>query len=109
MDMQFRSLPWWLWLIPIVLLVIGIGRLPYSYYSCMRLVVCGFGVYFAVLSWRDGAAISKAWAATFVLAAILFNPIMPIHLRRATWLYLDIGGATLFAAHLLLVRRTIKS
>jgi hypothetical protein len=30
------------------------------------------------------------WAAVFILIAVLFNPILPIRLRRSIWFYLDL-------------------
>src|ERR1700694_4439030 len=37
----------------------------------------------------------------------LFNPFIPIHLNRAVWFYLDLGAATAFLAHFLLVRQKL--
>jgi hypothetical protein len=40
----------------------------------------------------------------FGLIAVLFNPLMPIYLKRTTWFRIDIGIAIVFAAHLVIVR-----
>lgn len=101
--MQFKSIPWWLWLVPIALALGATAHLPYGYYTFTRIVICGFGAFFAYVSWQ-GDSVSKIWAAIFALLAVLFNPIFPIYLHRVTWQPIDIGVAVIFAAHLLLVR-----
>jgi hypothetical protein len=100
---QFKLIPWWLWLIPIALLFIAIEKMPYGYYTFTRIVVCGFAVFFAFVAWEDGP-VSRLWSAIFGLLAVLFNPIIPIYLSRGTWFYFDLLAASLFAAHLLVVR-----
>lgn len=101
--MQFKSIPWWLWLIPIVMLLIATQRWPYGYYSITRIVVCGFAGFLAWIGWEDTST-SRAWSTVFGLAALLFNPIFPIFLGRGTWFYLDPGVALIFATHLGFVR-----
>jgi hypothetical protein len=101
--MQLKSIPWWLWLIPIALLLIATARLPYGYYTFTRVVVCGFGAFFAFAGWEGGSA-ARVWSVVLALLAVLFNPIFPIYLHRGTWFYLDIGAAAIFATHMLFVR-----
>jgi hypothetical protein len=100
--MHFKSIPWWLWLIPVALLLLAAGRMPYGYYTFTRIVVCGFGAFIAVIGWDRSSL--RVWSVLFGLLAILFNPIVPIHLSRGTWPYLDIGAAIILAAHLVFVR-----
>ena len=97
--MQFKSLPWWLWLLPIALLVVAAWRLPYGYYALMRILACGFAGFFAFLSWEKERTTARAWFVAFVVVAVLFNPVLPIHFKRAAWSYLDLGAAVLFAMH----------
>ena len=49
----------------------------------------------------------KPWAIALMLIAVLFNPILPIHLDRSTWFYLDLGAAGIFVAHLIFVRQKL--
>jgi hypothetical protein len=102
--MQFKSIPWWLWLVPIVLLSLATARMPYGYYTFIRVVVCGFAGFLAYVSWEGDRPVTQFWSVIFGLVAILFNPIIPIYLSRATWAYFDIGTAMLIAAHLVFVR-----
>lgn len=96
-------IPWWVWLIPAVLLTIATLHLPYGYYTFLRIVVFGFSALVASLSWRDNT-ISRVWPAVFVGIAIVFNPFVPVYLSRGDWFYLDIGAALAIIAHLLAVR-----
>ena len=62
-----------------ILLLWALDRHPYSYYTILRFVVCGvtgYGVYFAAQLEKNG------WAWAFGIIALLFNPIIPIHLAR---------------------------
>ena len=101
--MRVRSIPWWLWLFAIGLLLVATERMPYGYYTFVRISVCLFAVVIACLGWSDDF-LSRLWSAIFALTAILFNPIIPIHLSRHTWYPLDIGAAAIFAAHFAFVR-----
>ena len=104
--MQIKSIPWVLWLVPIALLFIAIERMPYGYYTFTRIIVCGFAAFSAYRAWRDEAetTASISWAVILGLVAALFNPIIPVYLKRGTWEYIDVGAALIFAAHLMLVR-----
>lgn len=99
-----KSIPWWLWLIPIAALLIATARMPYGYYTFTRIVVCGFSAFVAWSSWEDERPVARAGAIALGLLAVLFNPLIPIHLKRDTWFVLDIGAALLVGAHLALVR-----
>jgi hypothetical protein len=101
--MQFKSIPWWLWLIPIAILLIATQKLPYGYYTITRIVVCGFAGFLAWMGWEESSA-SRGWSTVLGIVAVLFNPIFPIFLSRGTWLYLDLCIALIFAAHLGFVR-----
>ena len=79
-------------------MVIATARLPYGYYTFLRIVTCVAGILFAIAAWNSGR-IGQVLAVATLLLAILFNPIIPVHLRRADWFYLNILGAVLFVAN----------
>jgi len=64
--------------------------LPYVFFQVLRLAVCGaacFGAF--TLRHRQG------WLWTFVILAVLFNPLAPIRLDRSIWQIIDlIAGIT---------------
>ena len=101
-----KSIPQFVWLVPAVLLVIAVARLPYGYYTFTRIVVCGAAILIAVIGLKD-RSVFPVWSIPMAVIAVLFNPLLPIHLVRATWFYLDLGAAIVFVAHLLMIRRDL--
>jgi hypothetical protein len=75
-----------------VLLLLGavVERWPYGYYTLMRLVVCGTALYLAFLAYEDHAI---GWAIALSLTGLLFNPVLPVRLRRTDWQPFDVGAA----------------
>jgi hypothetical protein len=100
---NLKSIPWWIWLIPSILSFMAMARMPYGFYTLTRIVVCGTAAWFAIVGWKD-SQVSCLWATAFLLIALLYNPIVPIHLKRSTWFYLDILTATAFIAHFGIMR-----
>ena len=81
-------------LIPVIvtaiLLLVALGDWPYVYYQLLRFAVCGVSVY---LAWAWG----KSWSVLlFGGVAVLFNPILPIHLPREIWQIIDLALSVLF-------------
>ena len=76
--------------------VIAVGEWPYGYYTLLRVVVCTASV---AAVWALFSQKSMFMAALLLGVAVLFNPIAPIHLDRATWALIDImTGLVLFGA-----------
>ena len=89
-----------------ILLLWALDRHPYSYYTILRFVVCGvtgYGVYFAAQLEKNG------WAWAFGIIALLFNPIIPIHLDRETWAFIDLGVAVLLCVSFFVLRKPTPS
>jgi hypothetical protein len=80
-------------LIAAILLLIAVGwRHPYDYYTLLRWIACSvsaFTAYQAIESKRKG------WGWIFTIAAIMVNPIIPLHLKRPDWAVVDITIAVL--------------
>jgi Family of unknown function (DUF6804) len=106
--MDVKAIPWWIWLIPVALLLLATARMPYGYYTLLRIVVCLFAVCVAITEW-DAGALGRGVSIAFGVVALLFNPLVPIFLKRATWHYIDIGIAVLIAAHLVFRRLRIAT
>lgn len=73
----------------------ALDRHPYGYYILLRWVVCAVSAYTALLL---SEADKKGWAWCFGIIAVLFNPLIPVHLNRALWALIDIGAAIAFLA-----------
>lgn len=96
-----HALPWFLWLIAAAVVAAATARWPYGYYTFTHIVICGFCGYLTYVSWIEK---SYVWGVALGITAILFNPIVPIHLNRAAWFWLDIAAAVLIVAHLAVVK-----
>jgi len=69
------------------MLFASLGQWPYGYYTLLRFVVCGAAGYTAFVMYGWGR-IGLAWLFGFI--AVLFNPLVPIHLSRELWQPIDI-------------------
>ena len=67
--------------------------LPYGYYTFLRIAVTGVALYVAYSGYKWG----KTWALwTFVTVAMLFNPLIPVHLTKDVWFPIDLVTAAAF-------------
>jgi hypothetical protein len=81
--------------------VLGIAVLdmPYGYYQFVRFLVCLAGIAIAV------SGRSRMLTLFGVVAAILFNPLWPIHFTKDIWRWLD----GLFAIAFLAIGFAVRS
>ena len=75
------------------MLLLALTPLPYGYYTLLRIVVCGAAVWTVLVAYPA----KKLWIVwLFAAIAIVFNPIIPIHLDRNIWAVIDVVTALLF-------------
>ena len=67
---------------------------PYGYYTLLRLVGCCTAGY-AMYKLKNHERLSRHFIPLVGLA-ILFNPLVPIHLGRLFWLPINLGVAVYF-------------
>jgi len=84
------------------LLFWALARHPYGYYTILRWVTCGVSAY-AVLRAIEISRTGWAWA--LAILAIVFNPIVPVHLDRRTWAPVDVAAAIILLATIPALRR----
>lgn len=73
----------------------AIGKRPYAYCQLMRWVVCAVAVFVAYNAWT----FKRPWVVwVFGFVAVLFNPLVPIHMQRDTWQVIDLLVAGAFVA-----------
>jgi DnaJ domain len=93
------------WLIAAAMLVsAAVQKHPYSFYMLLRWVCC------AAFAWSAFIAHEKnrqVWAWAFGAVAVLYNPIVLVHLNRATWINVNwfTVGVIIVAAIAFLPRR----
>lgn len=69
-----------------LLFIIFIYPLPYGFYTLNRIITTFFSIVGAFFAWDKKRFLSY----TFITAAVLFNPVIPIHLTRGIWQIIDI-------------------
>jgi hypothetical protein len=77
------------------LLVGALFRWPYSYFTFLRWVTCASAAYAAFVA-HQAERLSWVWA--FGIAAMLFNPLVPVRLPREVWRPIDVAMALLFVS-----------
>lgn len=87
------------------MLLAALWRQPYGYYVLLRWVVCGVAAYSAFKSLELE---KSGWVWVFGFIAILFNPIIPIHLTREVWAPVDIAGALIFIISIFTLREKVQ-
>jgi DNA repair exonuclease SbcCD ATPase subunit len=79
-------------LIAALLLFAALGRHPYDYYTLLRWITCAVCAFTAF----QAAEMKKSgWLWVFIIVAIVFNPLVPLRLKRDTWALVDIAAAVL--------------
>lgn len=80
--------------ISIIFLLLAIPTFwPYGYYILLRWVVALSAVF---LVWIAYCLKKIFWLFLMGIVAILFNPIIPVHLDKGTWVIIDFIVAILF-------------
>jgi hypothetical protein len=86
----------------VVLIIAAIGLfvalldMQRDYYQLLRWAVCIVGLFSAFLAYRQKKI---AWMCALAITAVLFNPIVPLHVHRETWQMLyGAGGAVCLIA-----------
>lgn len=86
----------------IIMLLLAIFPLPYGYYALLRLVVCFTGIF---LAWHSYRMQKIPWVWAMGLIALVFNPVIPLHLDRGLWLIVDIVVAVVLGVFLFKFRK----
>lgn len=90
-------------LVPAAMLVLAVFHMPYGFYTLLRLVVTAA----AVILTRHALSrpVRPFWAAAFCFIALLFNPVMPVHLTREIWFFIDFAIAAVFAGYIFVLAK----
>ena len=85
------------WAIPLILtLVAAITSQPNVFYLFLRVMVDLGAVFAARACLRQKIPFYAAWILTFVILFVLYNPIIPFHFDRSTWVIWNISTAAIF-------------
>lgn len=84
------------------MLVVALGTSPeHDYFTLLRFLVCPVSAFSAYQFWKLQRA---AWAWVYGVGAVLFNPILPIHLERGTWQWIDLIAAIFITVSIFVLR-----
>ena len=86
--MQKHLKQYWFTILAGIMLLLAIPSIwPYSYYQLLRWVVAIVACYNAYLSHESK---QNNWMIVMGIIVVLFNPVVPIHLDKSTWGFLDL-------------------
>jgi hypothetical protein len=84
------------------MLVGALARHQYGYYTLLRWAVCGVAAFAA---FQAAESDKSGWAWALAIVALAFNPVIPIHLKRDTWAFIDLAVAALLLVSIAMVDR----
>ncbi len=87
-----------IWFLPAGMLLGAMAPLPYGFYVLLRIVVAVAAGFLAYKDYEARNGVS-GWAVVLGTIAVLFNPIIPIHLSREIWLPINAVAAAIFGVH----------
>ncbi|MGE3302349.1 MAG: DUF6804 family protein [Hyphomonadaceae bacterium] len=91
------------WLIPIAMLAVALGSMPWGYYTLLRLIVCTSCLYLAYRSYKNEHA---PWIWIMGATAVLYNPLFPFGLGRVVWAPVNLLTIAMLGAHWWMCGRT---
>lgn len=83
----------WFCIVSGVMAFLAIFPWPYGYYQLLRIVLCISSVIIAYGFYKSQLS---GWMLAFGVIAILFNPISPVYMAKASWTGIDIIVGLLF-------------
>jgi hypothetical protein len=89
--------------VPGGMLMLAPGHWPYGYYMLLRVVVLAAALLLAGLIYQRTKQFT-IWLGLFLVAALVFNPFVPLHLTRGVWLISNVAAAALFVGHFIVAR-----
>lgn len=99
---QIRTLRWAIVVsVTMLFLAIPSGLWPYGYYVLLRWIVVGTGIFAAYLAYNLGKPVL---VVILGLVVLLFNPIIPVHLDKDTWIVFDLFAALLYLVTLVFIK-----
>ena len=86
------------WIVPIIIMVIGIFPMPIGYYTLLRIVVFVCSIFFCFKIYEHNNDIGRnheLWF--FVIIALIYNPIFPVYLYvKIIWTIINLITCFLF-------------
>ena len=94
----------------IALLLLAVLPMPYGFYKILRICISLFSVYIfskiGIVFIKQDLS-QKIFKSLLVLSAIIFNPVIQIHLEKSVWISINIGFS-IVCFYLLRIKKTKK-
>ena len=94
--------------LPTILLIVALFPMPYAYYQIMRWLLCGYSCFVIWDLHKQNKNSFQVTKGVFMLMAILYNPISPIHLARDSWLVINVISGLVWGFYFLKIERLTK-
>lgn len=88
------------WSIPIALLILAPFSWPYGYYTFLRIVLTFSAALICYLHISSKQNKYVIWIVIFGLLALLYNPLIQVHLHKYQWLPINIATALIYFTNL---------
>ena len=96
--------------VPMFVLLFAILPLPYVYYFLLRILITGFALFCVYLELNEKDHDEKnKWLLLFGLLALIYNPIVPVHLTKLLWVIINLGSFAVFVSYKEFVEETISA
>lgn len=81
-----------------LMLFIAVAPMPYGYYTFLRIIVSGVSGFVAYRNFelQKFKEARSFWPWFLVLLSVLFNPLIPIYMKREIWFFINLIVGTLF-------------
>ncbi|MCA9391399.1 MAG: hypothetical protein KC582_04045 [Candidatus Magasanikbacteria bacterium] len=81
-------------IVNVLLLGVAFIELPYGFYQFVKVIVF---VSAALFAYESYSLKYKSWLFIWVITSLLYNPIIPVHLNRELWLFLNGAALLIFS------------
>lgn len=96
-----------IWIPQVVAILMLIGALPAyppgGYYTLLRWICCAV---FSRLAYQAFTQKKQNWVWILGIAALLFNPLIPVRLDRETWMFVDVVAITILGVSIFVFKKT---
>lgn len=84
----------WALLLPVIMLLMAMFKMPYFYYFYLRMFLFLFSIYCILEEFKTKKNIFIIFI--FFLISLFFNPFIPVQLERQLWSYIDMFSLLLY-------------
>jgi hypothetical protein len=78
---------------------------PYGYYVLLRVMICAICAYLAFAAFEQQ---QLGWVWVLAITAVVYNPVIRVHLNREIWSGVNIATMILLALTIWTIRPTRK-